>query len=70
MLHDNSITDTALWPLCKSVRLHPMLNTIWIGKNQITDVGAAVLAVLVEKNKNFLVPVYPASGSRYAQARL
>ena len=50
MLHDNSITDKALWPLCKAVRRHPSLNAIWIGKNQISDEGAAILALLIEKN--------------------
>jgi Leucine Rich repeat len=52
MLHDNTITDKGLETLCLSVRWHPSLHTIWLGHNQISDIGAQHIAALLRRNHN------------------
>ncbi len=38
-MHNNSITDEGMLLLSRSLKRHPVFNTLWIGGNRITDQG-------------------------------
>lgn len=54
MLHDNFITDEGIERLCRALRFHPTIQTIWLGGNQVSDYTAQLLANLCTRNLNIL----------------
>ena len=52
MLHENVITDKGVEHLSLAARFHPMLHTIWLGGNQISDYGMIHIASLIGLNNN------------------
>ena len=52
MLHDNRVSDLGSEELCRALRWHPSVHTLWLGANPIGDRGCQALANLAHLNHN------------------
>ena len=52
MLHDNRITDIGTEELCKTLRWHVSIHSLWLGGNPMGDRSAIALARLAHLNHN------------------